>query len=61
MRMLRKFSDIRAKLLENPNVRAVYEKMEPEYELARAIVEARTNTRAGMLKEDKAGASPRRG
>jgi ribosome-binding protein aMBF1 (putative translation factor) len=50
--MAKKFSDVKAKLMANPNVRAAYDELAPEYELARAIIKARTD--AGLSQQELA-------
>jgi ribosome-binding protein aMBF1 (putative translation factor) len=40
--MMKTFSELKAELLENPEVRAEYERLHPEFELAKTIIAART-------------------
>jgi ribosome-binding protein aMBF1 (putative translation factor) len=39
--MTTKFSDFKAVLLADPEVRAIYDELAPEYEIARAVIKAR--------------------
>jgi len=50
--MAKKLSDVKARLLANPDVRAAYDEMAPEYEIARAVVKARIA--AGLTQEQLA-------
>lgn len=50
-----KFSELRGKCLEDDEVRAEYDALEPEYQLVRAIVEARESQ--GLTQEQLATAS----
>ena len=47
--MVGKFKVHKAKMLKDPAVRAEYERLRPEYEIARALIAART--RAGLSQE----------
>ena len=50
--MPRKLNEVKARLLENPSVRTAYEEMAPEYDLARAVIKARTA--AGLSQQELA-------
>lgn len=39
--MMKPFKDLKAELLQNPEVRAAYERLRPEFELAQTIIAAR--------------------
>ena len=39
---MKTFKDLKAELLQNPEVRAEYERLRPEFELAETIIAART-------------------
>lgn len=47
-----KVRDLHEKWLKDPDYRAEYEELEPEFDLARALIEART--RAGLTQEQLA-------
>lgn len=38
---MRKFEELKAELLKNPAVKAEYDELEPEFQVIRAIIEAR--------------------
>jgi ribosome-binding protein aMBF1 (putative translation factor) len=50
--MTTKFSDFKAVLLADPEVRAIYDELAPEYEIARAVIKARIA--AGLTQEQLA-------
>jgi ribosome-binding protein aMBF1 (putative translation factor) len=50
--MTTKFSDFKAVLLADPEVRAIYDELGPEYEIARAVIKARIA--AGLTQEQMA-------
>jgi ribosome-binding protein aMBF1 (putative translation factor) len=50
--MTTKFSDFKAVLLADPEVRAIYDELGPEYEIARAVIKARIA--AGLTQEQLA-------
>ena len=50
--MPRKLSEVKARLLESDGVRAAYDAMAPEYDLARAVIRARTA--AGLSQQELA-------
>jgi ribosome-binding protein aMBF1 (putative translation factor) len=50
--MTTKLSDFKALLLADPDVRAAYDEMAPEYEIARAVIKARIA--AGLTQEQLA-------
>jgi ribosome-binding protein aMBF1 (putative translation factor) len=47
-----KLSDFKAVLLADPDVRAIYDELAPEYEIARAVIKARIA--AGLTQEQLA-------
>ena len=50
--MTTKFSDFKEVLLADPEVRAIYDELAPEYEIARAVIKARIA--AGLTQEQLA-------
>jgi predicted transcriptional regulator len=50
--MAKTLKSLKAELLQAPEVREAYEAMRPEFEIARAIIEARTAS--GLTQEDLA-------
>lgn len=48
------FKDLKSKILENDEVKSEYEKLEPEYQLIRALIEARESQ--GLTQEQLAEA-----
>ena len=50
--MTTKLSDFKAVLLADPDVRAIYDELAPEYEIARAVIKARIA--AGLTQEQLA-------
>lgn len=50
--MAKKLSYIKAELLANPTVQAAYDAMAPEFEVARAVIKARTD--AGLSQQELA-------
>ncbi len=50
--MTTQLSDLKAALLADPDVRAIYDELAPEYEIARAVIKARIA--AGLTQEQLA-------
>ena len=50
--MAKTLTNLKTELLQSPDVREAYEAMRPEFEIARAIIEARTAV--GLTQEDLA-------
>src|SRR5690242_13771895 len=50
--MPKKLSDVKARMLADPEVQAAYHAMAPEYELARTVIKARTA--AGLSQQELA-------
>lgn len=49
---MKPLKDLKQKLLENPEVKAEYDRLEPEFKLASMLIEARS--RAGLSQNDLA-------
>jgi ribosome-binding protein aMBF1 (putative translation factor) len=50
--MAKKLKDVKARLMANPGVRAAYEDVAAEYEIARAVIQARVH--AGLSQQELA-------
>ncbi|HRJ62405.1 MAG TPA: hypothetical protein PKZ99_14635 [Azospirillaceae bacterium] len=51
--MSKSLDDLRAELLQNPDVRAAYDALAPEYAVARAVMQARAGLGMSLIHNER--------